>query len=267
MPNIIPCFRAVLAIAALMVSANSLAAVCEATSGDTTVALLELYTSEGCSSCPPAERWLNELARGGLVPQRLVPLALHVDYWNYLGWSDRFSQAAFSQRQRDLARRTNARSVYTPGVVLSGHEYRGWSRRDFGADIERVNRVPARANLALRLERAGETLRLDVKAALKGKPADVGLYVALYESNLRTEVRAGENRGRTLEHSFVVRRLLGPLPFDASGKARMSAPVSIDKGWKAADLGVAAFVQETDSTEVLQALALPLCRQTAPHRQ
>ena len=235
------------------------AAVCAAKSGATTVALLELYTSEGCSSCPPADRWVNDLPKRGFGTDRIVPLALHVDYWNSLGWTDRFSQAAFTQRQRELARRAHSSTVYTPELKLNGREYRRWSRGGLAADLEAINRRPTRADIALRLERQGQTLRVGGTAALKQQVPAAGLYLALYENNLSTEVRAGENRGSALKHNFVVHRLLGPVAFDATGMARMNETLSLDAGWKTPDLGVAAFVQESNSVEVLQALALGVC--------
>lgn len=235
-------------------------AACEARSGGMTVALLELYTSEGCDSCPPADRWISALPQKGIGTDRVVPLSLHVDYWNYLGWKDPFSDSQFTQRQREFARRTNARTVYTPEFVLNGREYRRWSRGDFATDLERINRVPARATVALRLERAKQTLRVNAEASAKEKSAAAGLYLALYENNLQNDVRAGENKGRRLPHDFVVRRLVGPLALDAAGKTHINEMLALDAEWKIADLGVAAFVQELNGTEVWQALALPVCR-------
>jgi hypothetical protein len=253
------CTRIVVMAGTLMLPTLSFAAVCEAKSGATTVALLELYTSEGCSSCPPADRWVNDLPNRGFGTDRIVPLALHVDYWNNLGWTDRFSQAAFSERQRELARRTNSRTVYTPELKLNGREYRRWSRGGLAADLDTINRRPARAEIALRLDRQGQTLRVDGTAALKQQAPAAGLYLALYENNLSTAVQAGENRGSTLKHSFVVHRLIGPVGFDAKGTARMQETLSLDAAWKTPDLGVAAFVQESNGVEVLQALALGVC--------
>src|SRR5690242_9370111 len=103
------------------------AADCSVKSGNSTVALLELYTSEGCDSCPPADRWVSELRRTGLAPDRVVPLAFHVDYWNYLGWTDRFAQSLFTQRQQNFVRYTRANTAYTPEIVLNGAEYRRWT--------------------------------------------------------------------------------------------------------------------------------------------
>lgn len=236
-----------------------LAAQCQAKSGTTSVALLELYTSEGCNSCPPADRWIADIPQRGLGPDRVVPLALHVDYWNYLGWIDRFSQAAFSKRQREFANRAKSRVVYTPQFVLNGRDYH-WTADKLADDLEQINLRPARADISLRLDHAGHALRIKGTASVKQKSTDAELYIALYENNLRTDVRAGENRGRTLEHAFAVHRLIGPVSFDPSGKVQIDEELKLDKTWNTSKLGVAAFVQEIKGTDVLQALALGLCR-------
>jgi hypothetical protein len=90
--------------------------------------LLELYTSEGCSSCPPADRWLSTLKDDPGLWKEIIPVAFHVDYWDYLGWKDAFSKAEYTQRQRNYARWNNLRTIYTPGFLQNGKELRGWNR-------------------------------------------------------------------------------------------------------------------------------------------
>ncbi len=203
-------FSAALVAAAITAAPDSQA--CERQSGAVRGALLELYTSEGCDSCPPADRWVATLRERGFASNQVIPLALHVDYWNDLGWVDPFAQAVFSARQREFARRLNARTLRASGEV-------------------------------------------------KPRPDVVGaaLYLALYENNLKSDVRAGENRGHTLEHQFVVRHLLGPLTL-GTVSTRFDERFTLAATWKRADLGVAAFVQESRGTDVLQALALDLCQ-------
>ena len=104
-------------------------------SGATQAALLELYTSEGCSSCPPAEEWLSRLKENPKLWQDFVPVAFHVDYWDYLGWKDTFAAKAYTQRQRDYASNWRGRSVYTPGFILDGKEWRG------GLNLENLPRA------------------------------------------------------------------------------------------------------------------------------
>jgi hypothetical protein len=251
-----------LLLSATLLSSGPAVAGCEAKSGDATVALLELYTSEGCSSCPPADKFVSDLPRSGFGNDRVVPLAFHVDYWNYLGWTDPFSQNDFTHRQRDFARRTNAATVYTPELVLSGSEYRHWWGNSFERAVNQVNRIAPRADIALKVDRDKTTLRVDGHATVRDKSnegREAQFYVALYQSNLSNKIGAGENSGRTLDHSFVVRRLYGPFAFDAAGIARFNRELTLDVAWKPTDLGVAAFVQEARGTKVLQALALDLC--------
>ncbi len=99
---------------------------CSAKSRAQTASLLELYTSEGCSSCPPADQWLSNIESSGVGTDKLVPLAFHVDYWDYIGWKDRYAKPDFSERQRQAARVTGSATVYTPQVMLGGRDFRSW---------------------------------------------------------------------------------------------------------------------------------------------
>lgn len=230
------------------------AAECRASSGDTTVALLELYTSEGCSSCPPADRWLSRLSESGAVPERIVPLALHVDYWDYIGWKDRFADPRHTARQHAIAAAGRSSFVYTPQVALNGRDYRGWGRESrFSQDVAAINAQPAAAQIDLGMKSAGSALQVDASARAQGHERAV-LYLALYENMLSSEVKAGENSGAILHHDRVVRQWLGPLPV---GQA-LTRKMALENDWKADNLGVAAFVQDSNG-EILQALALPAC--------
>jgi hypothetical protein len=173
------------------------------------VALLELYTSEGCNSCPPADRWVSSRPR--LVPQKLVVLALHVDYWNDLGWKDRFSQRRFTERQQSLVRANGLHTAYTPQLVLNGRDFRGLA--GIATQVAQVNAQAPRINLTLNADRQASALKVSVLAtpAMQSVNGSTELYVALYENNLETRVEAGENRGRRLRHDYVVRNLIGPV--------------------------------------------------------
>jgi len=226
------------------------------------VALIELYTSEGCDSCPPAERWLSGIAPGGFGADQVIPLALHVDYWDRLGWKDRFSSARFSERQRALATLARSRTVYTPEVFLNLRELRGWgSATQFQQVIQDVNAKPALAQIRLELDPA-LSAQLQVKASFALKPGGAARqpqgFVALYENKLSTDVQAGENRGATLRHDFVVREWIGPIEL-VGGKAEYRSALALDPAWNPRNLGVAAFIQDFGSGEVLQATALPYC--------
>lgn len=220
------------------------AASCNATSGPNRTSLLELYTSEGCSSCPPADRWLSQLPRDAGV----VALAFHVDYWDRLGWKDRFAQAAFSQRQRDRNRLSGW--VYTPQFMLDGADFRSWYR-----GLPARAAVPAQAHLALSLDTLPGHIdaQTEVRYATTAAGRNARLYLALTENRLNSSVTAGENARKTLLHDAVVRTLAGP--FDAS---RVHHRFVLQADWKAADLGVVAFVAD-ERGATLQALARAAC--------
>ena len=236
------------------------AAACSAVSPAHTLALAELYTSEGCDSCPPADKWMSALAARGLGPGKVVPLALHVDYWDYIGWKDPFAQAQFTERQRQIARLANSKLVYTPQVVLAGRDFRAWNSSAFDAQVKAVNARPARADIQLTLDTADGRAGISASAALKGAAPRAQLFVALTQSRIVSPDKAGENRGVTLKHDYVVREWLGPVALGADGKARLEKIVTPPKGAPTNDLGVVAIVQDASSGEILQALSLEACK-------
>lgn len=226
-----------------------------------TVALLELYTSEGCSSCPPADRALSQLraqTNSATGLDQVVPLALHVDYWDHIGWKDLFSNKTFTERQRWLSNLANSRTVYTPEMFIAGQELRNLSG-GIAAAVQQINRQPARADIGISLGRlSAGTLPVEVST----RTAQAGnLFVALYENELVSKVRSGENGGATLRHDYVVRQWVGPIALEAKADARkvsLNRALAVPGSAVAHNLGVAAFVQ-SERGEVLQALALPLC--------
>lgn len=227
---------------------------CEAVSGSHRVALLELYTSEGCSSCPPADRFLRSLEARGFDSGKVVALAFHVDYWDSLGWRDRFAQPGFSARQRQAAERSRARFVYTPQVLLDGRDFgRGWLTADFASRLAAINNQSAPATLRILQRPQGDVLELAVKTDL-ASAGIAQLFVGLLESGLSSEVSAGENSGRRLDHDNVVRVLLGPLPATSQ---LLSVRLSPD--WRRTRLAVVAFLQDPARGQVMQALATPFC--------
>lgn len=230
---------------------------CSADSGPTRNSLLELFTSEGCSSCPPANRWLSGLRTQTRTSPRLVPLAFHVDYWDRLGWVDRFAKPAYSARQHWIAGVNRARTVYTPQFVLDGRDWR--PARD-GYPQAQNNR--AAAELHLELDTAG-TEKLEVRGeAHLHTPADDGaqVFIALYENDLTSRVGSGENAGKLLRHDYVVRELVGPFRVPASGMLSFRHRFTPGDDWKHDDLGVSAFIQNATTGEVYQALQRPACR-------
>jgi hypothetical protein len=191
-----------------------------------------------------------------------VALALHVDYWDYLGWRDRFAQAGFSARQRAQADRHGARFVYTPQLLLNGADFRQ-SLLDaaFPERLARVNNRAAGAELRLvqRTHATGVGIELEGRVIEPSAHKFAETYVALLENNLSSEVRAGENSGRVLVHDSVVRQLIGPLSADGSGWLRWNGTIALHDLWKRRDLGIVAFVQDLRNGDVLQALHAPLC--------
>jgi hypothetical protein len=239
-------------------------AACERSSPPHTVALVELYTSEGCSSCPPADRWLSGLAaRYGA--DRIVPLSLHVDYWDYIGWQDPYAQRQFGERQRELGRFATSPTIYTPEVFVGMRELRNW--RDpvtFDRRLQEINRQPAGAEIRLAMRSVGArsleaTASFSLADGATGRSGLQGVLV-LYEDRLSSSVQRGENRGALLQHDRVVRFWSPPLPLPPGKTAqslRQTLPLAAD--WNPARLGLAAFVQDVRSGEVVQAVSLPAC--------
>jgi hypothetical protein len=236
---------------------------CTATSGERRVALLELYTSEGCSSCPPADRWVRELPGRGLTAERVVVLAFHVDYWDYIGWPDPYAQRQFSERQRHSNARNGARFVYTPQLMLDGKDYRrGFLRDDVAMTVAAINRQRPGARLGLTLVPGHAEVEARAEVAIMDPHARdaADIYLALVENRLGSAVTAGENRGQRLAHDFVVRELAGP--FSAQHTPAPSHRFKLAPDWKISDLSVAVFAQMRKSGSILQALAQPYCGET-----
>lgn len=253
--------RSLAVLAACTLTVPAMAWQCSAQSQSRTTALVELYTSEGCSSCPQADRWLSTLDRLG-ARGAVVPLALHVDYWDYLGWRDPFAKHSFSLRQRELAALAHASFVYTPQVLLQGGDFRAWGSAAFDEQLARVNAGPAKAAIRLSLTQAHQdALRVDAHADLADahQPSGAALYLASYENRLVSRVRRGENEGRTLTHDYVVVDLAGPFDFGADGRVSARRELALRAGTAVSNAGVAAFVQVRRSAQVLQALMLPAC--------
>jgi hypothetical protein len=239
----------------------ALAGQCTARSSSATTALVELYTSEGCDSCPPADRWLSSLGGKGYAQDKVVPIALHVDYWDYIGWKDPYARQAFSARQRKMAALARAAVVYTPQVLLQGQDFRGWQGAAFEQAVAKINARPALARIALVLDtRNKDAFEVEASAELlEGlNPADLGLYLGAYENKLVSEVKAGENRGKTLPHDYVVLQWAGPFEFKGAKLAERQRLALLPKAVPA-NSGVVAFVQNRASGEVLQALMLAAC--------
>src|SRR2546426_10866329 len=160
--------RALATIALMLASAAHAAEpACSTYTGPHTTALVELYTSEGCDSCPAADHWLSSLFGQGFRPDQVVPLALHVDYWDYIGWKDPFAKGEFSVRQRKLAQMKRPGIGYTPQVVVPGRGFRRWSGGEFAEQVTRINSRLARARIALTIRAvAPEAIHTELSAML-----------------------------------------------------------------------------------------------------
>ncbi len=223
-----------------------------ANSGENRAALLELYTSEGCSSCPPTDEWLGRLQER-YPADRLIPLAFHVDYWDYIGWQDPYANPRFTLRQKTHSARNGLPTIYTPQLVLSGKNLR--PRFLLSPKLASINadKAPLRLQLEVAETPAGD---LDVGVRvdwLEAPSGDARLYLALTEDGLRSSVEAGENAGRHLSHEHVVRYFSEPLPLAEAVTHRV--PVSAE--WRRDALDVVAFV-EGDRGEILQAVRVDL---------
>ena len=164
-------------------------------SGPNRVGTMELYTSQGCSSCPPAERYLNQLKQNPRVWKEFIPMAFHVDYWNYLGWRDRFSKAEYSLRQRQYARTRRMNTVYTPGFFVDGREW----RRGFSNGLPSFNQQKV-GNLKIIVAEnklSGNFKAVTSMTALKLNTVILGM-------GLKTNIQAGEREGHLTEHEYVV---------------------------------------------------------------
>ncbi len=232
------------------------AQTCSKASPAHTVALLELYTSEGCSSCPPADKFISGLPKSiGLSAEQLVPLSLHVDYWDYIGWKDVFAQPIFTQRQYALAALAGTRSVYTPEVFVAGKELRNW-RNGVADAVRRINSQPAQANIQISIDALVDN---KLTLSLQGKSAQAGkLHFALVENALVSKIMAGENGGATLQHDDVVREWGDAIALTKGGVSQQTRQFVLAPGMKRKNISVAAFIQ-SEQGDVLQALSLPLC--------
>lgn len=182
-------------------------------SGAASTPLLELFRSEGCSSCPPAETWLSRLKNDPRLWKAFVPVAFHVDYWDHLGWKGPFAKKAYSERQRAYAAQWRSDSVYTPGFVLNGKEWRGWEHRHApaGASTKTVGVLTA-------VSADGRQWTIQFQPAAGSTATAYEFHAALLGSDIKSNVKAGENRGRVLPHDFAVLA-------DANVVAKMDGPL------------------------------------------
>ncbi|MGB9382423.1 DUF1223 domain-containing protein [Candidatus Binatus sp.] len=217
--------------------------------------VLELFTSEGCSSCPPADALITEL---GSSMKSVIPLAYHVDYWNHLGWADPFSSGQWSERQTDYARAMNLDGEYTPQMVIGG------GRQCSGSDAGSIARAVAaarsetasgRTSIQTSLIAAGSRklqVRVNAQLLTAAGPGRLVVMLAIYENGLVSKIGAGENGGREITYDYTVRKLLPAFELDATqpGSFVQEMTVDLDPSWSLDHLGVAAFIQDPTSLRI-----------------
>ncbi|MGH8282506.1 MAG: DUF1223 domain-containing protein [Gammaproteobacteria bacterium] len=215
------------------------------TSGVTQVSLLELYTSEGCSSCPPAEKWLSGLTDDPRLWKQVVPIALHVDYWDNLGWRDPFDSHTYTLRQQRYAEHWDKGVVYTPEFVLNGKEWSSW----FGLHSLRLPHASDMGRLILTIDGPQITATF---TPINSSYKSLVLHVAVLAFGVKTRVGAGENAGRVLRHDFLVIGY-GQHPLATWGQAfTASLPVPRGVSVEASRYALAAWVSAPGNPAPIQ---------------
>jgi hypothetical protein len=222
--------------------------------------VVELFTSEGCSSCPPADAWLRELAEGGAIDRvAVIALSEHVDYWNRFGWKDTFSSAAMTARQGHYARALGSQ-VYTPQMVVDGEvEFIGSDRQ---AGTTAIRHAASSKKAAVTAEVAVATAVIDVRATITpgalDRLPDADVFVAITEDGLVSNIAAGENRGRRLTHAAVARYLQKvDRVKNGSLSASISARIPIDPAWSLEKLRVVVLLQSHGAVKIVGAWSGP----------
>ncbi len=240
-------------LAAMLIAfAPGIGGAAAASSHDSQKVVVELYTSQGCSSCPPADEFLSELAgRDGVLA-----LSFHVDYWNYIGWRDPYSDPKWTRRQHAYGQNLKKRYVYTPQMVIDGRtETVGSKRRQVDKLIARAWDNPKLMIEVSHPDRDNLHIRIPGSAEYDGAPATV--WLALYDASHETEIKAGENKGETITNANVVRSMS---PVGAwRGKPLNLSLMLADFGAAGRD-GCAILVQEKNIGRILGAIAIPLTK-------
>jgi hypothetical protein len=236
------CLLPLLALIAILYGTPGWSDGTQYNSGERQLALIELYTSQGCNSCPPAERWLGNLQQDPRLWRELIPVAFHVDYWDSLGWKDQLAKPAFSERQRRYRREAGINVVYTPAFLVNGHEWRRW----FGLKALPVSKKRVGA---LKLTLNGKTVEARFEPSA-GSERTLVLNIAILGTGLVAEVTRGENAGKRLPQDFSVlahRQL-------RSDTGRWQTTLPEIKPADGVRLAIAAWVSRSDSLKPLQAV-------------
>jgi hypothetical protein len=193
--------------------------------------VVELFTSQGCSSCPPADALIHDIANDPALRGRVIPLAFHVDYWDSLGWRDPFSSSEWTQRQARYARTMHLSSAYTPQAVVNGtREFVGSNRAALSAALEKASNEKG-GEITLTARREGNSLIATIQASV---PVNDELMLAIVEDGVTTKIEHGENAGRTIKNDAIVRKLVQVRPGEST--------VRLDAAWRSVSATV--FVQD-----------------------
>jgi hypothetical protein len=248
---------------ALFIPTDSRAQTCSIDSGLKQRPVVMLFTSEGCSSCPPADKWATSLMRTSQL--KPVVLGFHVTYWDYIGWKDRFASANYTQLQKRVSSAVGLNTIYTPQIMLQGKEYRnwgGWSGNRGDADLLPVAIKDAAARVQMQLTQVSPTnlkIALSVdRLTANSATGDWEALVALTEDKLDSRVSAGENRGEHLKHDGVVRWLSASYPISKTVFTQ-DVDVAVPTDAKRNDLTVAAVVMNRKTGEVIQGVSGKMC--------
>ena len=220
-------------------------------SGPQRVSLVELYSSEGCSSTPPADQYFSKLKSHPDLWKKFVPVKLQVDYWNYLGWADSLSSSDYSHRQRELARSSGASGVYTPEFFVNGRE---WRTSRLGSSLETQladHSNPGILQATLELKN-NVTLQFTPNQSTRGN--SYVFFLALLENRLSRKIGAGENNGRTLTHDFILIKLVKISGVKQGNAFVATLPFSVPQKGKTRQYSFAAWVQETKTPQPIQAV-------------
>ena len=239
-------------VASICLLSSAVMAAKQIKSGEYKTAVVELYTSEGCSSCPPADTFLSKLGQTNEADQ-IIPLAFHVDYWDYIGWEDPYAKAKFTQRQREVAKVNQQSTIYTPEFVVDGAEARG--SRGVTKLVKRAHKARAEADIAVSLSDVlNDKVNIDFTIANLAIDTqdDPQVYLAVYESSMSSQINSGENNGRKLEHDYVVRYISSPQ--DTAEGRKHHFDLMLNPDWNRNELGITVVVKLKKSGRTLQAL-------------
>ncbi|RKZ87478.1 MAG: DUF1223 domain-containing protein [Gammaproteobacteria bacterium] len=227
-------------------------------SGQHQLAVLELFTSEGCGLCPAADRWVHNLPKQGITDEQLIVLGFHIDYLNdKKGWVDRFASPDFSDRQRQQAQINLYKTVYTPEFVVSGEVIHNW-KKHVKEVVHAVNGFEPEAKIGLTVQEKNKEWIIDSHITVQGKENRQysKLYLAVTENDIISKVSGGDNAGATFNHQNLVRKWLGPFSLHENGETDLSTTIQVDDEWDKNKIKIVALVQNLNDGFVLQGVAL-----------